>query len=93
MVLRILATLPITFERQNRSTAFALYGAIMALANALGPEVGGLLTEADLSGLCWRPMCRGSRGFPARTICPMPATWSFIHGVEPGRKLAGVSGW
>ncbi|MBO8200928.1 MFS transporter [Streptomyces smyrnaeus] len=56
MIPQILATLHITFEGQNRSKVFALYGAIMSLANVLGPVMGGLLTEADLSGLSWRPV-------------------------------------
>ncbi|MEU2725721.1 MFS transporter [Streptomyces smyrnaeus] len=56
MIPQILATLHITFEGQNRSKVFALYGAIMSLANVLGPVMGGLLTEADLSGLSWRPI-------------------------------------
>lgn len=56
MIPQVLATLHVTFEGKNRSTAFGLYGAVLALANVLGPVMGGLLTEADLFGLSWRPV-------------------------------------
>ncbi|MGK5544054.1 MFS transporter [Streptomyces sp. URMC 127] len=56
MIPQVLATLHVTFEGQNRSKAFALYGAVLSLANVLGPVMGGLLTEADLFGLSWRPI-------------------------------------
>ncbi|GAA0593286.1 MFS transporter [Streptomyces crystallinus] len=56
MIPQILATLHVTFEGQNRSRVFGLYGAVMSLANVLGPVMGGLLTEADLFGLSWRPI-------------------------------------
>ncbi|GAA0455387.1 MFS transporter [Streptomyces sp. NPDC046215] len=56
MIPQILATLHVTFEGQNRSKVFGLYGAVMSLANVLGPVMGGLLTEADLFGLTWRPI-------------------------------------
>lgn len=56
MIPQILATLHVTFEGRNRSKVFGLYGAVMSLANVLGPVVGGLLTEADLFGLSWRPI-------------------------------------
>ncbi|GHE60117.1 MFS transporter [Streptomyces longispororuber] len=56
MIPQVLATLHVTFEGQNRSKAFGLYGAVLSLANVLGPVLGGLLTEADLFGLSWRPI-------------------------------------
>ncbi|WP_239092166.1 MFS transporter [Streptomyces sp. SID14478] len=56
MIPQILATLHITFAGQNRSKVFGLYGAVMSLANVLGPVMGGLLTEADLFGQSWRPV-------------------------------------
>ncbi|MGW2858841.1 MFS transporter [Streptomyces sp. NPDC001205] len=56
MIPQVLATLHVTFEGQNRSRAFGLYGAVLSLANVLGPVMGGLLTEADLFGLSWRPV-------------------------------------
>ncbi|MEU2561044.1 MFS transporter [Streptomyces longispororuber] len=56
MIPQVLATLHVTFEGQNRSKAFGLYGAVLSLANVVGPVLGGLLTEADLFGLSWRPI-------------------------------------
>ncbi|MFF7730819.1 MFS transporter [Streptomyces sp. NPDC008001] len=56
MIPQVLATLHVTFEGRNRSKAFGLYGAVLSLANVLSPVVGGLLTEADLFGLSWRPI-------------------------------------
>ncbi|MFI0737315.1 MFS transporter [Streptomyces sp. NPDC021100] len=56
MIPQILATLHVTFDGHNRSKVFGLYGAVMSLANVLGPVMGGLLTEADLFGLSWRPI-------------------------------------
>ncbi|MEU5125209.1 MFS transporter [Streptomyces mobaraensis] len=56
MIPQILATLHVTFDGQNRSKVFGLYGVIMSLGNVLGPVMGGLLTEADLLGLSWRPI-------------------------------------
>ncbi|MFJ2738748.1 MFS transporter [Streptomyces sp. NPDC087440] len=56
MIPQVLATLHVTFAGQNRSKVFGLYGAVMSLASVLGPVMGGLLTEADLFGLSWRPI-------------------------------------
>ncbi|MGW0908574.1 MFS transporter [Streptomyces sp. NPDC002853] len=56
MIPQVLATMHVTFEGQNRSKAFGLYGAVLALANVLGPVLGGVLTQADLFGLSWRPI-------------------------------------
>ncbi|MEU2563190.1 MFS transporter [Streptomyces longispororuber] len=56
MIPQVLATLHVTFEGQSRSKAFGLYGAVLSIANVLGPVMGGLLTEADLFGLSWRPI-------------------------------------
>ncbi|QEU94497.1 MFS transporter [Streptomyces kanamyceticus] len=80
MIPQVLATLHVTFEGQNRSKVFGLYGAVMSLANVLGPVMGGLLTEADLFGLSWRPiflvnvpvglavLLLGSRFIPESTV-------------------------
>ncbi|MBO8202708.1 MFS transporter [Streptomyces smyrnaeus] len=56
MIPQLLATLHVTLEGKNRSRAFGLYGAVLSIANVLGPVMGGLLTEADLFGLSWRPI-------------------------------------
>ncbi|GAA2722836.1 MULTISPECIES: MFS transporter [Streptomyces] len=56
MIPQVLATLHVTFDGENRSRAFGLYGAVLSLANVLGPVLGGVITEADLIGLGWRPI-------------------------------------
>ncbi|MEU9165761.1 MFS transporter [Streptomyces sp. NPDC048424] len=56
MIPQVLATLHVTFDGESRSKAFGLYGAVHSIANVLGPVMGGLLTEADLFGLSWRPI-------------------------------------
>ncbi|UQA91571.1 MFS transporter [Streptomyces halobius] len=56
MIPQVLATMHVTFEGRNRSKAFGLYGAVLAIANVLGPVLGGVLTQADLFGLSWRPI-------------------------------------
>ncbi|AYF74812.1 MFS transporter [Nocardia yunnanensis] len=56
MIPQVLATLHVAFDGARRSRAFGLYGAVLATANVAGPVLGGLLTEADLFGLSWRPI-------------------------------------
>ncbi|MFI2242147.1 MFS transporter [Streptomyces chrestomyceticus] len=56
MIPQVLATLHVTFDGENRSRAFGLYGAVLSLASVLGPVLGGVLTQLDLSGLSWRPI-------------------------------------
>ncbi|MEU7141480.1 MFS transporter [Nocardia sp. NPDC046473] len=56
MIPQVLATFHVTFDGENRSRAFGLYGAVLAMGNVLGPVLGGVLTEADLFGLSWRPI-------------------------------------
>jgi EmrB/QacA subfamily drug resistance transporter len=44
------------FTTSERGKAFALYGTVLALGGVSGPLLGGLLTNADLFGLGWRPI-------------------------------------
>ncbi|MFI1677950.1 MFS transporter [Streptomyces sp. NPDC020607] len=55
MIPQVLATLHVTFDGRQRSRAFGLYGAVLSFGSVLGPVLGGVLTEADLFGLGWRP--------------------------------------
>ncbi|WP_433653930.1 MFS transporter [Nocardia sp. CA-128927] len=56
MMPQVLATLHVTFAGENRSRAFGLFGAVLAMGSVVGPVLGGVLTEADLFGLSWRPI-------------------------------------
>jgi EmrB/QacA subfamily drug resistance transporter len=53
---QILSVIQVTFPPRERATAFGLFGATIGLATITGPLVGGLLIEADLLGLQWRPI-------------------------------------
>ncbi|HXP14875.1 MAG TPA: MFS transporter, partial [Actinomycetes bacterium] len=52
----ILSVIQVTFPPRERGTAFGLFGATIGLATITGPLVGGLLINADLFGLEWRPI-------------------------------------
>ncbi|MFV0126158.1 MFS transporter [Streptomyces sp. HMX112] len=56
MVPQVLATLHVTFDERSRAKAFGLYGTVMSLGSVTGPVLGGVLTQADLFGLGWRPI-------------------------------------
>ncbi|MFD3327982.1 MFS transporter [Streptomyces sp. NPDC058701] len=56
MVPQVLATLHVTFNDGSRAKAFGLYGTVMSLGSVTGPVLGGVLTQADLFGLGWRPI-------------------------------------
>ncbi|GAA1541953.1 MFS transporter [Streptomyces albidochromogenes] len=56
MVPQVLATLHVTFDEGSRAKAFGLYGTVMSLGSVIGPVLGGVLTQADLFGLGWRPI-------------------------------------
>jgi EmrB/QacA subfamily drug resistance transporter len=53
---QILSVIQVTFPPQERAGAFGMFGATIGLATITGPLVGGLLIEADLFGLEWRPI-------------------------------------
>jgi EmrB/QacA subfamily drug resistance transporter len=53
---QILSVIQVTFPPRERGTAFGMFGATIGLATITGPVVGGLLIEADLLGLGWRPI-------------------------------------
>jgi EmrB/QacA subfamily drug resistance transporter len=53
---QILSVIQVTFPPRERGTAFGMFGATIGLATITGPLVGGLLIEADLLGLEWRPI-------------------------------------
>jgi EmrB/QacA subfamily drug resistance transporter len=51
-----LSVIQVTFPPRERGTAFGIFGATIGLATITGPLVGGLLINADLFGLEWRPI-------------------------------------
>jgi EmrB/QacA subfamily drug resistance transporter len=53
---QILSVIQVTFPPRQRAAAFGIFGATIGLATITGPLVGGLLIEADVLGLGWRPI-------------------------------------
>jgi EmrB/QacA subfamily drug resistance transporter len=51
-----LSVIQVTFPPRERGTALGIFGATIGLATITGPLVGGLLINADLFGLEWRPI-------------------------------------
>jgi MFS family permease len=56
LVPQILTVIQVTFNAAERSKAYAAYGACAAVATVSGPLLGGVLVQADLFGLGWRPI-------------------------------------
>jgi EmrB/QacA subfamily drug resistance transporter len=53
---QILSVIQVTFPPRERGAALGMFGATIGLATITGPLVGGLLIDADLLGLGWRPI-------------------------------------
>lgn len=56
MIPQILSIIQVTFPEGERVKAFGLYGAVVGVATVSGPLLGGILVEANLFGLEWRPI-------------------------------------
>ncbi|KGF68271.1 MFS transporter [Hoeflea sp. BAL378] len=56
MTPQTLAIAQVIFPPKERAAAFALFGVTAGLAAVTGPLIGGLLINADLMGLTWRPI-------------------------------------
>lgn len=56
MAPQTLAIAQVIFPPKERGTAFALFGITAGLAAVSGPLIGGLLINADIMGLGWRPI-------------------------------------
>jgi EmrB/QacA subfamily drug resistance transporter len=56
MTPQVLAIAQTIFPPHERAAAFSLFGLTAGLASVTGPVLGGLLLNADLFGLTWRPI-------------------------------------
>ncbi|HWK65440.1 MAG TPA: MFS transporter [Rhizobiaceae bacterium] len=56
MIPQVLALAQVMFPPNERAVAFSLFGLSAGLASVAGPLTGGLLINADLFGLDWRPI-------------------------------------
>src|SRR6266545_3838274 len=52
---QILAVVQVLFPPRERGRAYSFYGIVAGVSVATGPLLGGLLVQADLAGLQWRP--------------------------------------
>ncbi|MGW4209590.1 MFS transporter [Lentzea sp. NPDC004789] len=56
MVPQVLSIIHVTFSSGERGKVFAIYGIIGGLAATVAPLIGGVVVQADLFGLGWRPV-------------------------------------
>jgi EmrB/QacA subfamily drug resistance transporter len=56
MVPQVLSMIQVLFPPDERPKAYGMYGAVAGIATISGPIVGGLLVQADLFSLDWRPI-------------------------------------
>ncbi|MFE5245075.1 MULTISPECIES: MFS transporter [unclassified Streptomyces] len=56
MVPQVLAMLQVDFPKSERPKAMSLYGMSLAVGGIGGPLLGGILLQADLFDLGWRPV-------------------------------------
>ncbi len=53
---QVLSVIQVSFPPRERATALGIFGATIGVATIAGPLVGGLLIQANLLGLDWRPI-------------------------------------
>ena len=56
MVPRVLSLIQASFPPRERGAALGAFGAVLGLGNVGGPLIAGLILQADLLGLGWRPI-------------------------------------
>lgn len=56
MVPQVMSTMQIMYKPSERGVVNGLFGALGGLAASLGPVIGGLLIQANLFNLDWRPI-------------------------------------
>jgi EmrB/QacA subfamily drug resistance transporter len=56
MVPQVLSLMQVMYKPKERGVVLGLFGAIGGLAASLGPVIGGLLIQANIAGLDWRPI-------------------------------------
>jgi EmrB/QacA subfamily drug resistance transporter len=56
MIPQVLALITVSFPPSERARAFSLFGVAVGLGSVAGQIVGGLLLQANILGLGWRPI-------------------------------------
>ncbi|HEY8992523.1 MAG TPA: MFS transporter [Candidatus Microsaccharimonas sp.] len=56
MVPQVMSLMQVMYKPKERGAVMGLFGAIGGLAASLGPVIGGLLIQANIAGLDWRPI-------------------------------------
>ncbi len=53
---QVLAIIRVTFPEAERSRAIGFFGTTLGLASIMAQLIGGVLVQADIAGLSWRPI-------------------------------------
>ncbi|HLY32257.1 MAG TPA: MFS transporter [Ktedonobacterales bacterium] len=56
MVPQVLAIIQVIFPPKERPAVFGVYGSVLGLTAVAGPILGGVIVQANLFGLEWRPI-------------------------------------
>lgn len=56
MVPQVMSLMQVMYKPKERAQVMGLFGMLAGLAASLGPIIGGMLIEADIFGLDWRPI-------------------------------------
>lgn len=56
MVPQVMSLMQVMYKPKERGVVMGLFGALGGLAASLGPVIGGLLIQANIGGLDWRPI-------------------------------------
>ena len=92
-----MAILTTTFSRAELGIAFSVFGPVLGLSAMAGPLVGGLIIDADIAGLGWRPMFLiniviGLFGLPiAAWVLPKVPARPDVRLDGPGSLLLGLA--
>jgi EmrB/QacA subfamily drug resistance transporter len=90
MAPQVLATFRVIFSGQERGRAFAMYGAMLGFASAIGLVLGGVLTDADLFGWSWRSVFFVN--VPAALIALILGGWLVPETRDPAAGRPNVPG-
>lgn len=97
MIPQVLALAQVMFPPHERAVAFSLFGLSAGLASVAGPLTGGVLINADVLGLDWRPIFLVNLpiGFvavlAASLVVPATPTHPELKNDWGGMVIAGLS--